>query len=196
MLWSVGCASASREPGTLPAVQSATQPVTAPESPTPSEAPTSVTASPELQDDYERVPRSTGYEHEPQDLDSWPRHRAQLYLGDNQSRDGAAFTAGLRYGYYLFGNVGLGLIGEYSDRDEETWVLAAAVFARPTKHFQITAAPGLQFVDGSNEPMVRAGFEYEFELSERLALVPSISFDVVSNRPNATNFGVALQASF
>lgn len=191
LLVAAGCASTVRE---LPA--SPPQPAVEVASASSAAAPPQDAYVPPQELEKSEVPDTSLRNYERQDIESWPRHRAWLYVGDAQSRDGAALTAGLRYGYFAYGNVGFGALVDWSDRDLETWVVALAVFARPTKHFQITVAPGVEFFDGDNEPLIRTGFEYGFDITEHLSIVPGLAFDVVSSQANVTNLGVSLQASF
>lgn len=181
LLLAAGCASTTYELSPPPA------PRPAPPSPAPQD---------EQLPEYETVPASQRFTYEKQDVEAWARQRIWLFLGATQSSEGTDFTTGLRYGYFLYGNVGFGALVDYSDREQDTWITALAVYARPTKHFQITIAPGLEWVGGNNEPMIRTGFEYGFDIGEHLAIVPGFSFDIVSNRDNVTNLGVSLEASF
>lgn len=74
------------------------------------------------------------------------------------------------------------IIGERTFGDVDTWVFALP-FAFHTGPWKMYAAPGVEHdVDSNdNEPLIRLGVEYGFEISERWEIAPQVDVDFVES---------------
>ena len=118
------------------------------------------------------------------------RDSLALFLGATESdgsgveKEDPRFTFGLEYERHLTELFGVGVVLErVGEDDRETLLLVPAFFHVGAALFQI--APGVQKADETDsdyEAVGRFGFGWEFEVRERLFLVPMMIFDFTDER--------------
>lgn len=99
----------------------------------------------------------------------------------SEERRENGLSIGLEYERHITEHFGIGaILGERTFGDIDTWVFAIP-FAYHTGHWKIYAAPGFEHdIDSNeNEPLVRLGVEYGFELGQRWEISPQLDTDFV-----------------
>jgi hypothetical protein len=133
------------------------------------------------------------------DTEQYHPNMVELFLGNTyedshrESEDG--FTIGLTYERRFSDLLGLGGFYEYAAGDFNKWSIGVPLFIHPYKGWRFDLAPGLEHGEGENEFLFRTGVAYEFELSERCALIPEFNVDFVDGQ-KAFVFGVSLGIGF
>ena len=133
-----------------------------------------------------------GEETQGEEEDGLGEHRDSLalFLGATESdgsgveKEDPRFTVGLEYERHLTELFGVGVVLErVAEDDRETLLLVPAFFHVGAALFQI--APGVQKADETDsdyEAVIRLAFGWEFEVRERLFLIPMINFDYTDHR--------------
>ena len=97
--------------------------------------------------------------------------------GEHGSEDG--FAVGLTYERRFSKLLGVGGFCEYAFGDFDSWAIGVPLFIHPHKGWRFAIAPGMEHRDSDNEFLFRTGVAYEFELSERWAMIPEFNVDFV-----------------
>jgi hypothetical protein len=123
----------------------------------------------------------------------------ELFLGNTYERadDETAngFSVGVTYERRLSDLLGVGGFYEYAAGDFDKWSIGVPLFVHPYGGWRLDLAPGLEHRDGEDEFLFRAGVAYEFELSERWAVMPEFNVDFV-NGEQAFVFGLSCGFGF
>jgi hypothetical protein len=132
------------------------------------------------------APAGRTAEHAPESHESSPHYHPQvleLFLGDTyedgEHGDEHGFTVGLTYEYRFAELFGTGGFVEYACGDFSAWTAGVPLFIHPYKGWRFALAPGLEYKDDEGEFLFRIGVAYEFELSERVVLMPEFNVDFV-----------------
>jgi len=133
--------------------------------------------------------------------ESEPSHRnmVELFLGDtyedtnHESENG--LTVGFTYERRLSDFLGVGAFYEYAAGDFDKWSIGVPLFIHPYGGWRLALAPGLEHREGNDEFLFRAGVAYEFELSERWAVIPELNVDFVDGEA-AFVFGLSFGFGF
>jgi hypothetical protein len=127
------------------------------------------------------------------------RNVAELLLGttyeDTRYGSKNGFTIGFTYERRLSDVLGLGGFWEYAAGDFDKWSIGVPLFVHPYGGWRLGLAPGVEHREGENEFLFRAGVAYEFELSERWAMIPEVNVDFVDGE-EAFVFGLSLGFGF
>ena len=142
-----------------------------------------------------------------------PTHVVGLFLGatDDDEGDNAHhhdqtdFTIGGEYEYRFSEHFGVGFAVEHSPEAHEgdgvTVALGALHYPPFNRHetfggLRLSIGAGAEFVhDHDEEPLYRLGAAYDFEITDSLALAPTVNVDFVKNREILV-FGLVLSTHF
>jgi len=103
------------------------------------------------------------------------RNEIAIFLGLTTNKDATAATFGVDYQYRLTGPVGLGLVLDHAAGDIKSTLLAPGLFLHLLS-WELTLAPGVEFVDSETNFVFRAGLEYEIKLPY-FSISPTINLD-------------------
>ena len=119
-----------------------------------------------------------------------------LFVGITDDRGDNVFSMGLDYEYHLSELIGVGALVDVAGGDVRSSVLGIPVFFHPVGGLFVLVAPGIEFqVDGDNEFLVRLGVGWEFEVSEKWILAPTVDIDFVDG-DKVYVYGVAVGYKF
>lgn len=127
------------------------------------------------------------------------RNMVELFLGnthedaDHGSENG--LSVGFTYERRLTDLLGVGGFYEYAAGDFDKWSIGVPLFMHPYGAWRLDFAPGLEHREGETEFLFRAGVAYEFELSERWAVIPEVNVDFVDGE-EAFVFGLSFGFGF
>ena len=114
-----------------------------------------------------------------------------IFVGGVTNSESSAFALGIDYQYRISKIVGVGLVMDYSFGDIESLLLAPAVFLHVSA-LEFVVAPGMELSNDDISGIIRLGISYEFDLTERLTLSPSLLFDTERNGEESFVYGLAL----
>ena len=122
-------------------------------------------------------------------------HTLGIFIGDTSEdrleRNGG--TLGIEYEYRFNRTFGVGVTAErvFGNFDTDVLVIPVAYHMGPWKAY---AGPGLEFVDGEQETLIRVGLEYGFEAGD-WEISPQVDLDFVSDE-RLFIFGVVFAKKF
>jgi hypothetical protein len=129
-----------------------------------------------------------------------PTHVVGLFLGatDDDEGDNAHhhdqtdFTIGGEYEYRFSKHFGFGVVVEHTpeahESDGVTVALGALHYHPFNRHdtfggLRLSIGAGAEFVhDFGEEPLYRLGASYDFEITDKFAIAPTVNLDFVQNR--------------
>ena len=113
-----------------------------------------------------------------------------VFVGGTSNSDATAITFGLDYQYRISKLIGVGVILDYASGDIESLLIAPAIFFHISA-LEIALAPGAEFSNDDTSAIMRVGLSYEFEISEKFTISPSLCFDTERNLEESIVYGVA-----
>ena len=119
------------------------------------------------------------------------RNGLSIFVGGVTNSESSAFALGIDYQYRISKIVGVGLVMDYSFGDIESLLLAPAVFLHVSA-LEFVVAPGMELSNDDISGIIRLGVSYEFELTERLTLSPSLLYDTERNLEESIVYGLAI----
>ena len=122
------------------------------------------------------------------------RNEIAIFLGLTTNKDATAATFGVDYQYRLTGPVGLGLVLDHAAGDIKSTLLAPGLFLH-LLNWELTVAPGVEFVDSETNFVFRAGIEYEIKLPY-FSISPAINVDFERNDETALVYGLSFGMEF
>lgn len=126
------------------------------------------------------------------------RNQASLFAGGVTEEGQVAFTIGVDYERRLGRRIGVGALAEWAFGEARAGVLAAAGYWHPVERVRVVLAAGIADHQEEDEVsfLFRIGADYDFELSPRWSVEPSLNLDLPSGREASWVFGVALGYAF
>jgi len=118
-----------------------------------------------------------------EDSEHYHRNNIGFFFGNTyeDSHHGSenGFTVGFNYERRLSKLLGIGGFYEYAGGDFDKWSIGVPLFIHPYKGLRFQIAPGLEHRESDDEFLFRIGAAYDFQLSERWAIVPEANVDFV-----------------
>ena len=122
------------------------------------------------------------------------RNEIAIFLGLTTNKDATAATFGVDYQYRLSPPVGLGLVLDHAGGDIKSTLLAPALFLHLLS-WEVTLAPGVEFVDSETFFVFRGGIEYEIKLPY-FSISPAINIDFERGGEPALVYGLSFGMEF
>lgn len=120
-------------------------------------------------------------------------HKLNLFLGYTGERGhGGGQTVGLDYLYRFNEHWGVGAFIDLAAGGMKTRVLGAGLDFHPIEAVFLFVGPGVEWVDGESQGLIRVGTGYEIELGERLSTGPALYIDFLEDGEFAWVAGVLL----
>ena len=113
-----------------------------------------------------------------------------LFLGGTSNSKASAVTLGLDYQFRISNLVGVGAVLDYATGDLKSLLIAPAVFFHVSE-IEIVLAPGVEFSNEEISAIFRVGLSYEFKISKKITISPSLIFDTERNLEEPIVYGVA-----
>ncbi len=118
-----------------------------------------------------------------------------MFLGNTHTEEGVdAFAIGGQYEYRVSPLVGIGVMGEYTFEDVDSWVVGVPFTLHPGAGWQLVAMPGVELEGDETTFLFRAGVGYQFEL-EQFTIKPEFNADFVGGEVDLV-FGASLGFGF
>lgn len=122
------------------------------------------------------------------------QHHVSLFLGGTHTDHDDGFTGGLEYEYLLNNNFGIGVLGEYTHLDHDTWIVGIPLILHPYGGLRFVAMPGVEITDDHDEFLFRLGVGYDIPAGDWI-ITPAFNIDFVDNEENLV-FGISLGKTF
>jgi len=124
------------------------------------------------------------------------RHKLNLFLGYTGERgEGGGQTVGLDYLYRFDSHWGVGAFIDLAAGGLDSRVIGAGLDYHPIEPVFLFVGPGIEWVDGESQGLLRVGGGYEWEVGERVALGPTAYVDFLENGEFAWVVGLLLSHS-
>lgn len=113
------------------------------------------------------------------------RHDLALFVGVTEDRGEDEFTLGLEYEYRILSWFGAGGLVDFVFGEVRARLTCLAAYFRPTHRLKLSLAPGVEHFantardKGETAFALRVGAAYDFEITERFYLAPTLSLDFV-----------------
>ncbi len=130
----------------------------------------------------------------PGDGEEDARNEIAIFLGLTTNKDATAATFGVDYQYRLSPPVGVGLVLDHAAGEIKSTLLAPALFLHLLS-WEITLAPGVEFVDSETNLIFRAGIEYEIKLPY-FSISPTINLDSERGGELSLAYGLSFGMEF
>ena len=134
-----------------------------------------------------------------EDSEHYHRNNIGFFFGNTyeDSHHGSenGLTVGFNYERRLSKLLGIGGFYEYAGGDFDKWSIGVPLFFHPYKAWRFQLAPGLEHRESDDEFLFRIGAAYDFQLSERWAIVPEANVEFVDSE-EALVFGLTLGFGF
>ena len=131
-----------------------------------------------------------------------PHHDLIIFVGwVSESRpdipDNSGFAVGLEWEYRFSEKWGIGAGVEVIEEDlVRDTIIVAPVSFHPTPGWRLFAAPGVEFTETKDKPLVRVGAGYSFDLSERWSVAPEVILDYIERDTFVWTGGLAFAYEF
>ena len=122
------------------------------------------------------------------------RNEIAIFLGLTTNKDATAGTFGVDYQYRLSPPIGLGLVLDHAAGDIKSTLLAPALFLHLLS-WEVTLAPGIEFVDSETFFVFRGGIAYEIKLPY-FSIYPAINVDFERGGEPALVYGFGFGMEF
>jgi len=133
---------------------------------------------------------------------AFARHDLAIFLGVTNDRTSKELTQGFEYEYRITSWFGAGGLVDLAFGEDRVTVVAVGAFFRPYHRLILLVAPGYERVKSSSSShadhidfLLRIGGAWEFEMTEKFYLAPTINVDFLENEEILVwglNFGFKL----
>lgn len=110
------------------------------------------------------------------------KHKLNLFLGYTGERgEGGGQTVGFDYLYRINHHWGVGAFVDLAAGGIRARVIGAGLDFHPIEPIFLFVGPGIEWVDGESQGLLRVGGGYEFEVGEKVILGPAVYIDFLED---------------